>query len=72
MFQHRANRTQELIVDAAGYKSVVLDALNELNTETTDLFNALEDEVAIDSFAALSASQEQISAALADAIADYS
>jgi hypothetical protein len=50
----------------------VLDALNELNTETTGLFNALEDEIAIDSFAAISASQEQISAALADAIADYS
>ena len=59
-------------VEAAGYKSVVLDALNELNTDTTDLFNALEDEVVTDEFAGLSASQEQISAALTDAISDYS
>jgi len=59
-------------VIAAGYKSVVLKELNNVNTDTIEFFNALESEVVESAFSELSASQEQISAALSDAISDYS
>lgn len=57
---------------SAGQKSLVLCDLNATNTATLNLFNALENAVDLDSFASLSASQEQLSAAFTDAINDYS
>jgi len=46
--------------------------LNTTNTETLNFFTALEDAIDENSFDFVSASQEQLGAALTDAINDYS
>jgi len=62
----------ETFMASAGQKSHVFYNLNATSTATLDLFTALENAVDLDSFASLSASQEQLSAAFTDAINDYS
>jgi hypothetical protein len=46
--------------------------LNTTNTATLEFFNALEDAIDEDSFASLSADQEELNAAFTDAVSDYS
>jgi hypothetical protein len=50
---------------------VVESSLNTLLTDTDDLFTALEDAISEDLEGALSAPQEEISAAFTTAIADF-
>jgi hypothetical protein len=57
---------------SAGKKSLILSDLNTTNTETLNLFTAIEDAIDENSFDSVSASQEQLGAAFTKAINGYS
>jgi hypothetical protein len=58
-------------VASAGFTPLVHSSLETLNSDTDDLFTALENAVALSDFGGISQSQEQIGAALTDSIATY-